>query len=143
MEPGVVTVSPLPYTNGNHQSPTQSIGGDSPLSPALSANEGLPMPKLSMMRESKSFIRPHFGRSTSVAFEGHNSVQDYLKILKNERFRHMPHDGSYWDRVLRWADNIGGVVLLSNGILKDFMLNSEDATRLICDSCTSLIRVSF
>jgi hypothetical protein len=95
-----------------------------------------------MTTKTSSFGRPRFGRTTSVAFEGHHSVQDFLKTLKNERFRHMPHDGSYWDRVLKWADNIGGVVLLSHGILNDFMLNSEDATRLICDSCTLLISVS-
>jgi hypothetical protein len=50
-------------------------------------------------------------------------------------------DGSNWDRILKWADNIGGVVLLSLGVLSEFMLNSEDATRLICDSCTALIQL--
>ncbi|KAF2003741.1 hypothetical protein P154DRAFT_617628 [Amniculicola lignicola CBS 123094] len=114
-------------------------------SPPLSPSEGLQMPKLSVLRESMtkttSIVRTKFGRSTSVAFEGHGSVHDFLKFLKNERFRYMPHDGSNWDKVLKWADNIGGVVLLSHGVLNEFMLNSEDATRLICDSCTSLIRL--
>lgn len=66
----------------------------------------------------------------------------HRKFLKNERFKHMPHDGSSWDRILKWADNIGGIVLLSVGVLSEFMLNSEDATRLICDSCTALIQVN-
>jgi hypothetical protein len=86
-------------------------------------------------------MRTRFGRTTSVAFDGRGSVHDFLKMLKNERFRYMPHDGSNWDKVLKWADNIGGVVLLSDGILDNFMINSDDATRLICDSCTGLIQV--
>ncbi|KAF1939431.1 hypothetical protein EJ02DRAFT_408534 [Clathrospora elynae] len=85
--------------------------------------------------------RPGFGRSTSVAFEGRGTVHDFLATIKNERLKHMPHDGSSWDKILKWADNIGGVVLLSLGVLSEFMLNSDDATRLICDSCTSLIQL--
>jgi hypothetical protein len=78
----------------------------------------------------------------SLHESGANSSFSSRKTLKNERFKHMPHDGSSWDRILKWADNVGGVVLLSVGVLSEFMLNSEDATRLICDSCTSLIQVS-
>lgn len=70
-----------------------------------------------------------------------HNLMFYRATLKNERFKHMPHDGSSWDRILKWADNIGGVVLLSLGVMSEFMLNSEDATRLICDSCTSLLQV--
>ena len=114
------------------------------MSPRLDALESLTIPKLSTIREQAELTvtsRPRFGRSVSVAFEGKGTVHDFLRFLKNERFRHMPHDGSSWDKVLKWADNIGGVVLLSVGILSEFMLNSEEATRLICDSCTSLIQV--
>lgn len=131
-----------PYANG-YPSPSFSVNGDGASSPSLSFAE-LSIPKLTTIRGSKgsALLRPRFGRSTSVAFEGQNSIQDFLKTLKDERFRHMPHDGSYLDRVLKWADHIGGIILLSHDILSEFMLNSEDATRLICDSCTALIRVS-
>ncbi|ORX96502.1 hypothetical protein BCR34DRAFT_497725 [Clohesyomyces aquaticus] len=94
-----------------------------------------------MTKSSSTSLRQRFGRTISVAFEGRGSVHDFLKALKNERFRYMPPDGSNWDKVLKWADDIGGVVLLSHGVLNDFMLNSEDAIRLICDSCLSLIRL--
>lgn len=119
---------------------------NSPLSPSFDALDSLRVPKLSVMRDSMAggaVGRPRFGRSTSVAFEGHGSVHDFLRTLKNERFRYMPHDGSNWDRILKMADNIGGVILLSHSVLNDFMLNSEDATRLICDSCISLVQVRF
>ncbi|KAF2279901.1 uncharacterized protein EI97DRAFT_105100 [Westerdykella ornata] len=136
--------SPL-QANGSQKSQSLSGSEDSLLSPSLDAFAALSSPKIRTTREillkSQSLVRPSFWRSTSVAFEGQNSVHDFLNILKNERLRHMPHDGSYWDRILRWADNIGGIVLLSHDVLKDFMLNSEDATRLICDSCTALIRL--
>ncbi|KAF2203817.1 hypothetical protein GQ43DRAFT_497645 [Delitschia confertaspora ATCC 74209] len=80
-----------------------------------------------------SIAKPFFGRSAGVAFEGQGTIHDFLQTLKSERFRYMPHDGSNWDKVLKWAENIGGVVLLSHGVLDEFMLNSADATRLICD----------
>ncbi|KAF2468604.1 uncharacterized protein BDR25DRAFT_265365, partial [Lindgomyces ingoldianus] len=95
------------------------------------------------MTKTSSVMRTRFGRTTSVAFDGHGSVHDFLKMLKNERFRYMPHDGSNWDKVLKWADDIGGVVLLSHGVLNDFMLNSEDAIRLICDTTASIDFVDF
>jgi hypothetical protein len=125
------TTSSLTLTNGNHSPTTEAFD--------------LHVSKYGSIRESKSetsIMKTFFGRSTSVAFEGRGTIHDFLKTLKNERFRYMPHDGSNWDKVLKWAENIGGVVLLSHGVLDEFMLNSQDATRLICDSCISLIRVS-
>ena len=129
---------------GIANNPEVSIAELDPMSPHLDALESLTIPKLSTIREQSELTatsRPRFGRSVSVAFEGKGTVHDFLRFLKNERFRHMPHDGSSWDKILKWADNIGGVVLLSVGVLSEFMLNSEEATRLICDSCTSLIQV--
>lgn len=130
--------------NGTPKDPDVLIAELGPMSPRLDALESLTVPKLSTIRERSDLTvtaRPCFGRSVSVAFEGKGTVHDFLRFLKNERFRHMPHDGSSWDKILKWADNIGGVVLLSVGVLSEFMLNSEEATRLICDSCTSLIQV--
>ncbi|KAF2800138.1 hypothetical protein K505DRAFT_293226, partial [Melanomma pulvis-pyrius CBS 109.77] len=141
-------VSPMLSPNGPAQPAALTMTNDfSPKSPIFEPSDGLRMPKPSVLRESStkssSIVRTRFGRttSTSVAFDGQGSVHDFLKMLKNERFRYMPHDGSNWDKVLKWADNIGGVVLLSDGVLSDFMLNSEGATRLICDSCTGLIQL--
>jgi hypothetical protein len=130
--------------DGLSKLPDVSITELGPESPTLEPFPSLMVPKLSTIRDQSNLTmaqRPNLGRSTSVAFEGQGTVHDFLRMLKNERFRHMPHDGSNWDRILRWADNTAGVVLLSIGILRDFMLNSEDATRLICDSCSSLIQV--
>jgi hypothetical protein len=141
-----IALTPPALTNGAHDPSDYMTAGASPLSPSMSPNEGLRLPKFGSLRESMtrttSIIRPKFGRSTSVAFEGHASAHEYLKTLKSTRFRYMPANGSNWDRVLKWADNIGGIVLLSNGILSEFMLNSEDASRMVCGSCTSLLQVS-
>jgi hypothetical protein len=130
--------------NGTSKHPDVSIAELGPMSPPLDVLQSLTVPKPSTIREQSNLTissRPRFGRSVSVAFEGKGTVHDFLRFLKNERFKHMPHDGSSWDKVLKWADNIGGVVLLSVGVLSEFMLNSDEATRLICDSCTSLIQV--
>jgi hypothetical protein len=130
--------------NGISKAPEVSVSELGPLSPSLEPLQSLQMPKSGANRELSSLTmtsRHGFGRSTSVAFEGRGTVHEFLSSLKNERFKHMPHDGSSWDKILRFADSIGGVVLLSAGVLSEFMLNSEDATRLICDSCTSLIKV--
>ncbi|KAF1845234.1 uncharacterized protein K460DRAFT_405501 [Cucurbitaria berberidis CBS 394.84] len=130
--------------NGVSKAPDASIAELGMQSPTLEPMQSLQPPKLSVNRELSKLTlptRPGFGRSSSVAFEGRGTVHVFLKTLENERLKHMPHDGSSWDRILKWADNIGGVVLLSLGVLSEFMLNSEDATRLICDSCTSLIQL--
>jgi hypothetical protein len=132
-----IALSPLQSPNSTISSLTMTNG---PLSPTLESMDSLRMPKLSVLKKS-SFVRPRFGRSTSVAFEGHGSGQEFLRFLKNERFRYMPHDGSSWDKVLKWAENIGGVVLQAHAVLHEFLLNSEACTSLICDSCTSLIQV--
>ncbi|KAF2874331.1 hypothetical protein BDV95DRAFT_604517 [Massariosphaeria phaeospora] len=143
MAPVAINTAPTP--NGTQQPSSLIMTNGSPMSPTFESTDSLVMPKLSVLRESMtrttSSTRIRFGRSTSVAFEGHGSVHDFLKTLKNERFRYMPADGSNWDRILKWADNIGGVVLLSHGVLNEFMLNSEDATRRICDSCIALIQL--
>ena len=138
-----IAINPAPTPSGAPQTSALTMTNDGPMSPLLSPTESLQMSKRSVLRETKSssIIRTRFGRTTSVAFDGRGSVHDFLKMLKNERFRYMPHDGSNWDKVLKWADNIGGVVLLSDGVLDNFMINSDDATRLICDSCTGLIQV--
>jgi hypothetical protein len=132
--------------NGISKAPDISVSEMGSLSPSLEPLQNLQMPKFGANRELSSLrmtSRPSFGRSTSVAFEGRGTVHEFLSSLKNERFKHMPHDGSNWDKILKWSDNIGGVVLLSVGVLSEFMLNSEDATRLICDSCTALIKVCY
>jgi hypothetical protein len=132
--------------NGISKAPDTTISEVGSLSPTLEPFQSLQLPKLGANRELSSLTmasRPVLGRSTSVAFEGRGTVHEFLSFLKNERFKHMPHDGSSWDKILKWADGLGGVVLLSVGVLADFMLNSEDATRLICDSCTSLIQVGY
>ncbi|KAF2649669.1 hypothetical protein K491DRAFT_721459 [Lophiostoma macrostomum CBS 122681] len=139
-----IAITPPTSTNGTHESSDYMTAGDGSFSPTLSPKDGLRLPKFGSFRESMTMttvIRPKFGRSTSVAFEGHSSIHDYLKTLKSTRFRYMPADGSNWDRILKWADNIGGIVLLSNGVLSEFMLNSEDASRKLCDGCTGLLQL--
>lgn len=86
-------------------------------------------------------IRTQLGSSSSIVFDSSPTVEDFLEALANERLRHMPHDGSNWDKVLRWAENIGGHVLIFHEAVHDFMLNSEDATRLIWGSCLSLLQM--
>jgi hypothetical protein len=140
-----IAINTVPTPSGTPQPSSLTMTNDGLMSPLLSPTDSLRMSKRSVLRESvsktSSIMRTRFGRTTSVAFDGRGSVHDFLKMLKNERFRYMPHDGSNWDKVLKWADNIGGVVLLSDGVLDNFMINSDDATRLICDSCTGLIQV--
>jgi hypothetical protein len=125
-----------------------SNGDGSPdMSPTMQTfNDSIRVPKVSVLRESmvrtSSMIRTQLGSSSSIVFDSSPTVEDFLEALANERLRHMPHDGSNWDKVLRWAENIGGHVLIFHEAVHDFMLNSEDATRLIWGSCLSLLQVS-
>ena len=87
-------------------------------------------------------VRTQLGSSSSIAFESSPKVKDFLEALGDERLQHIPHPGSNWDKVLRWAENIGEYVLVFHEAVPDFMLDNEDATRLIWGSCLSLLQVS-
>ncbi|KAF2812543.1 uncharacterized protein BDZ99DRAFT_413339 [Mytilinidion resinicola] len=105
------------------------------------------MGKVSVLRESmiktSTMLRTRLGGSSNVMFESSQTAEDFMEALENERLRHMPHDGSKWDAVLRWAESIGGHVLVFHEAVQDFMMQSEDATRLIWGSCSRLDGAGF
>lgn len=87
-----------PAPNGIVKAPEVSISELGPLSPTLEPQD-LQFPKLGANRTELSSLtvlnRPSFLRSPGVAFEGRGTVQDFLKFLKNERFKYMPYVSAF------------------------------------------------
>lgn len=139
------TIKSSVSTNGTYKtngSTTMSDGGGSPdMSPIMPTfNDSIRVPKASVLRESP-MIRTQLGSSSSTVFDSSPEFNGLLEALANERLQRMPHDGSDWDEVLRWTEDIEVYVLIFHEAVHDFML-SEDATKRILRSCLSLLQVS-
>ena len=103
-------------------------------------------PKISILRDTttrvSTLIKTRLGSAAEEVFGGSQTFDDFLDALENERLRHMPHDGSEWDKVLRWAESFAEYMYMFHESVKSFMEHSEEATRLIWGSCLSLLQVS-
>lgn len=73
----------------------------------------------------------------------HNSTIDgFLEYIERQRLTHMPHRGSHWDKVLKWAEyfalQLSGYVTA----VESFLPDSKIAAQLIWTALQSLLRVS-
>ena len=103
------------------------------------------IPKINILRETTTrvttFIKTRLGSSCDVVLKEAQTFDDFLEALEDIRLRYMPHDGSKWDKVLKWAENFAGFIYKFNESVKIYMLHSEEATRIIWGNCLSLLQV--
>lgn len=98
--------------------------------------------KITILRDATFRIRNKLGGSFDTVFDSSRTFEDFLEALTTERLRHMPHKGSKWDNVLRWAEMLAVQVFGVHEAVQDFMLHSYDTAQLIWASCISLLQVS-
>jgi hypothetical protein len=91
--------------------------------------------------QTTAMIKTQLGSSADVIFDSTSTFHDFLEALGTERLRHMPHDGSMWDKVLRWTEGFTGHVHMFQSAVEGFMNNSVEASQLIWGSCLSLLQV--
>ncbi len=70
------------------------------------------------------------------------TIDGFLEYIERQRLTYMPHRGSRWDKVLKWAEFFGLQVWRYSKVAKLFVLESELATQLIWAASHALLEVS-
>ena len=75
------------------------------------------------------------------SYIGSMTIEVFLNYIERQRLTHMPHRGSHWDKVLKWAEffalQISGYATAVEGFISD----SKPAARLIWTACRTLLQV--
>ena len=71
------------------------------------------------------------------------TIGNFLKYIERERLTSMPHRGSRWDKVLKWAEFFALQVANYSTAVEPFVPDSRDASKLILAACRVLLEVSF
>jgi hypothetical protein len=86
-------------------------------------------------------LKSQLGNFSEIILDSTPTFDDFLYALAAERLRYLPHDGSKWDRALRWAEGFTRQVHMFHEAVEGFMNNSAKACQLIWGSCLSLLQV--
>jgi len=69
------------------------------------------------------------------------TIEGFLDYIEEQRIHHMPHKGSRWDRVLRWAEFYAKQVAAYEDSISPFVQDSRGAATLIWVACRVLLEV--
>jgi hypothetical protein len=69
------------------------------------------------------------------------TIEGFLDYIERERLTHMPHRGSTWDRVLKWAEFFALQVSAFENVVKSFVPESENAAKLIWIASRALLEL--
>ena len=81
------------------------------------------------------YVDEHYIRSITIS--------GFLKYIERERLTSMPHRGSRWDKVLKWAEFFALQVSGYSTVVEPFVTDSKDASRLILTACRVLLEVNY
>ncbi len=81
-------------------------------------------------------------RINSDALDTTTSMKSFYDFVAKDRLRRMPHKGSRWDKILRWAEYFAAQVSLYHESVGPFVPNSEETAVLLWASCRILLQVS-
>ena len=98
-----------------------------------------------MLRETVTFTRGRFiAEFDYVDFHyiERMTLVDFLEHIERERLTHMPHRGSRWDKVLKWAEFFAIQMSGYEDAVRSFVPDSRDAAKLIWVACRVLLDVS-
>lgn len=70
------------------------------------------------------------------------TIEGYVDYIERQRLTHMPHRGSRWDKVLKWAEYFGLQIEGYAKAIEGFVPESNSAARLIYAACRTLLDVS-
>jgi len=76
-------------------------------------------------------------------FIHHITIEVFLEYIERQRLTHMPHRGSHWDKVLKWAEYFALQISGYVKAVEPFVPDSKVAAQLIWTALRSLLRVSF
>ena len=84
-----------------------------------------------------------FRRINPDALNATTSMKSFFDFVANDRLRRMPHKGSRWDKILRWAEYFAAQVFRYHESVSPFVPNSEETAQLLWASCRILLQVSY
>lgn len=79
---------------------------------------------------------------TNVKFSKPESEESFLNFVANERLHRMPHRGSRWDKILRWAEYFAMQISTLHESVGPFVPNSEETAQVVWAGCRILLQVS-
>ncbi|KAL8811713.1 MAG: hypothetical protein Q9200_001576 [Gallowayella weberi] len=72
----------------------------------------------------------------------HNfTIEEYLDFIERQRLTYMPHKGSHWDKVLKWAEFFGLQISSFANAMEKLILDSKPAAKLIWTACRALLQL--
>ena len=121
-----------------------SVNGSFSYSSSLDSSSRLNIEKVTMLREITSKVtascKRELGASAEVV-EGAIEVGVVLDYIAAERLRCMPHPGSRYDKVLRWAEFFAAQISSFSNSVSEFVTYGSEAAQLIWGSCLLLLQV--
>ncbi|MCJ1467798.1 hypothetical protein MMC07_006423 [Pseudocyphellaria aurata] len=79
--------------------------------------------------------------STKVELPKVESEESFLNFVANERLHRMPHRGSRWDKILRWAEYFAAQVSALHEGVSSFVPNSAETAQVVWASCRILLQM--
>ena len=101
--------------------------------------------QVTVLRESVTTVRRKFVVELDDVDESsiqNIAVDNVLDYIERQRLTHMPHRGSYWDNVLKWAEFFALQVSGYAIVVEPFVPESKAAAKLIWTASQSLLSVS-
>lgn len=72
---------------------------------------------------------------------GDMTIETFLNYIERQRLTHMPHRGSHWDKVLKWAEFFALQVSGYATAVEAFVPDSRNAANLIWTASRALLQV--
>ncbi|KAI4287738.1 MAG: hypothetical protein L6R35_003004 [Caloplaca aegaea] len=69
------------------------------------------------------------------------TIEQFFEYIERQRLTHMPHRGSHWDRVLKWAEFFGLQISGYANTVEPFVAESKLAAKLIWTACRALLEL--
>lgn len=135
-------------SNGNQLSKLNGYN-DFMLSPSLdqrstNGSDYFPTPLLQdTTQKIIKMYRSELGQSSDRFLQSCKSVESFFDFVATIRLSQMPHHGSRWDKILKWAEFFTGQVSTYSEEVSSFTTQSEQATNIIYASCKTLLEVRF
>lgn len=60
-----------------------------------------------------------------------SSIETFLDYIEHQRLTHMPHRGSVWDKVLKWAEFFALQVSAYEKVAAPYVSETKEAAKLI------------
>ena len=86
-------------------------------------------------------LQGQFSSSVDGPLSSSISIENFLDYVAAERLRRMPHRGSKWDKVLKWAEYFASQVSIYQDCVSAFLPHSKEAAQLVWGCCRALLEV--